>query len=63
LKIFFERAKWAEGFSNKMKLIRMALFPDRQEMAQRYSIPENSLRLYGFYIARIVKLIKGMFAK
>jgi hypothetical protein len=58
LKIFFERVKWAEGFPNKMKLIRMALFPDRQEMAQRYSIPENSLRLYGFYIARIVKLLR-----
>jgi hypothetical protein len=63
LRLFFERARWAVGFSNKMKLIRMALFPDRQEMVQRYSIPENSLRIYGFYITRVVRLVKEMLAK
>jgi hypothetical protein len=58
--MFFERVKWAEGFSNKMKLIRMALFPNRQEMSQRYGIPENSFRIYGFYISRIANLLKGI---
>jgi hypothetical protein len=62
-KRFIERVKWAVDFSQKMKLVRMALFPDRQEMAQRYSIPENSLRIYGFYITRVVKLVKEMLAK
>jgi hypothetical protein len=63
LRIFIERVKWAVEFSQKMKLVRMALFPDRQEMTQRYGVPEDSLRLYGFYIARGVKLVKEMLAK
>ncbi len=63
LKIFIERVKWAVEFSQKMKLVRMALFPDRQEMAQRYCIPEDSFRLYGFYMVRAVKLVKEMLAK
>jgi hypothetical protein len=67
LKLFFERVKWAEGFSNKMKLIRMALFPDRKEMAQRYGIPENSMGIYGCYTLRIWKLfqdiLSGYFSK
>lgn len=60
LKILFERIKWADGFPYKLKLLRMALFPDRSEMVQRYQLPENSLRIYGFYMLRIGKLLKEM---
>jgi len=57
-KIVFERLVWAEGVPARLKLIRMALFPDRREMADRYHVPEKSARLYGTYIVRIGKLLR-----
>jgi hypothetical protein len=58
-KIVFERLVWAEGVPARLKLIRMALFPDRREMADRYHIPEKSARLYGLYAVRLWKLLRN----
>ena len=58
-KIFLQRLAWAQGFSARLNLLRMSLFPDRQEMADRYQISEQSLRLYGFYVLRLWKLLRS----
>jgi hypothetical protein len=57
-RIFFQRLAWAEGISKKLKLLRMALIPERREMAHRYNIPESSPKLYGLYMHRLWKIIK-----
>lgn len=62
-KIVLDRLAWAEGLSGKIKVLEMALFPEHKEMAYRYSVSKKSLSIYGFYITRIIKLVKGMFMK
>jgi hypothetical protein len=57
-KIFLERLIWADGITNKLRLLRMALFPDRQEIADQYHTSENSLRLYGLYLVRLWGLLR-----
>jgi hypothetical protein len=59
-KIFFNRLMWAERFSKKLRLLRMALFPDRQEIAHRYSTSESSSKIYGIYVMRLWKLTRGI---
>jgi hypothetical protein len=61
LKIFFERLTWAEGFSKKLKLLRMALLPERREMVDRYHISENSPKIYILYISRLWTLFREIF--
>jgi hypothetical protein len=56
-KSFFDRLAWAEGFLAKQKLIRSGLFHDRKEMAQRFNVPENSPKIYGLYLLRLIKII------
>jgi len=58
--LFLERLWWAEKFPNKMRLVRSALFPDRAEMAQRFSVPDTSVRIYWYYLVRLRKLIDSL---
>ncbi len=57
-KNFLKRLLWAEGLPERLKLLRMGLFPDRKEMAQRYSVSENSLNIYSLYMNRLLKMFK-----
>lgn len=55
--MFLERLAWAEGPSSRIKLLRASLFPDREEMAKRYNIPETSPKIYALYLTRLWKLL------
>jgi hypothetical protein len=55
--MFLERLTWAEGTTARMRLLRASLFPEREEMAQRYNVSVNSPKIYALYLTRLWKLI------
>lgn len=60
LKIFIDKLRWAEGFSNKLKILKLGLLPDRKDISEQYDVPERSLRIYKFYVLRLCKLFKDI---